>query len=840
MDCTWHLLDNGVTDPHLTLLCVHGNPSWSFLWRRLVAEAPDGVRVVAVDQLDMGYSQRTGVVRRLADRIDDLVALTDHLGIIGPVVTVAHDWGGPISLGWAQRVFASEPARLRGIVLTNTAVQQPEGSPVPTLIRSARLPGVLRRVTVDTTLFIRGAVEMSRPRLAPEVRHGFLAPYASAQRREAIADFVEDIPLDDAHPSHGALAEVASGLDALAEVPALLLWGPSDKVFSDRYLHDLEGRLPKASVHRFVGASHFVSEEADVVGAIVDWIATLTDDLSRSDPDASDGPGREPLWAALERAVEDPERSKRPAVVELSGERIRRIDFGELARRVRSTAAGLVEVGVRPGDRVALMIPPGIDLTVVLYACWRMGAVIVLVDSGLGPRNMSRALASSNPEHLIGIPKAIVVAAALRWPGRRIVAGALPPAVRRALHVDYTIDDLMTLGADRLLPVEPADDDLAAIAFTSGSTGPSKGVVYRHRQIQAQRDILADLYDITDRDRLVAAFAPFALYGPTLGITSVVPDMDVTRPGTLDAAALGAAVAAVDATLVFASPAALVNVVATDSGLTATHRRALARVRLLLSAGAPVNPDLLGRACALVPNAEAHTPYGMTEVLPVTDISLAELVSLDRGVGADRGVCVGRPGHGVTVAISRLDATGSAVGAPEHEIDVIGEILVSAPHCKDHYDRLAVTELRSSTPEGWHRTGDVGSLDSGGRLWVGGRLEHLITTATALWQPVPLELAAESLGTVRRACAVGIGPAGAQVIAIAVELDPPVRRSQLANLASSDAIRAAIKASCGVEPVMVLAVPLLPVDRRHNSKIDRAPVARWAAAIAAGDRIGRL
>ena len=127
--------------------------------------------------------------------------LTDHLGLDGPVVTVAHDWGGPISLGWAQRVFATDPRRLRGIVLTNTAVHQPEGSPAPTLIRSARLPGVLRRVTVDTTVFLRGAIEMSRPRLAPEVRHGFLAPYASAERREAIADFVEDIPLDGAHPS---------------------------------------------------------------------------------------------------------------------------------------------------------------------------------------------------------------------------------------------------------------------------------------------------------------------------------------------------------------------------------------------------------------------------------------------------------------------------------------------------------------------------------------------------------------------------------------------------------------------------------------------------------------
>ena len=134
---TWHVLDTGVTgteDPALTLVCVHGNPTWSYLWRRVLAAAPGDVRVVAVDHLDMGFSERTGTVRRLAQRIDDLARLTDALGITGPVVTVAHDWGGPISLGWAL----AHRDQLRGVVLLNTAVHQPEGSPAPAAIRLAR------------------------------------------------------------------------------------------------------------------------------------------------------------------------------------------------------------------------------------------------------------------------------------------------------------------------------------------------------------------------------------------------------------------------------------------------------------------------------------------------------------------------------------------------------------------------------------------------------------------------------------------------------------------------------------------------------------------------------
>ncbi len=132
---TWHVLDNQIADPTLTLLCVHGNPTWSYLWRDLIASAPPGVRVIAMDQLDMGYSERIGTQRRFAQRIEDLSALTDELDLRGPVVTVAHDWGGPISLGWAQR----HRDQMAGIVLMNTAVGLPANSPAPSLIRLIRI-----------------------------------------------------------------------------------------------------------------------------------------------------------------------------------------------------------------------------------------------------------------------------------------------------------------------------------------------------------------------------------------------------------------------------------------------------------------------------------------------------------------------------------------------------------------------------------------------------------------------------------------------------------------------------------------------------------------------------
>ena len=228
--------------------------------------------------------------------------------------------------------------------------------------------------------------------------------------------------------------------------------------------------------------------------------------------------------------------------------------------------------------------------------------------------------------------------------------------------------------------------------------------------------MLRSLCDIDPSDRLVAAFAPFALYGPALGIGAAVPQMDVTKPGTLTAVRLAEAASAIDATLVFASPAALRNVVATAGELTAEQSSTLARIRLVLSAGAPVSVPLLRRLQNVLPSAELHTPYGMTEALPLTDISLPELEE----AGSGNGVCVGRPLPGVQIRISPLDALGRAVGPLTDQVEITGEICVSAAQVKDRYDRLWATETASSRDPGWHRSGDVGHLDSAGRLWVEG------------------------------------------------------------------------------------------------------------------------
>ena len=822
----FHVLDSHAADSSDvagTLICVHGNPTWSYLWRELVASPPRGWRVIAVDQLGMGWSERIGEVRRLAQRVDDLGRVVDALGVDGPVVTVAHDWGGPVSLGWAL----AHRDRLVGVVLANTAVHQPAGSPAPALIRIARTPALLRAVCERTPTFVRATTAVSRPRPSAAVRDAFAAPYATADRRGAVADFVADIPLEDDHPSKPALAEIADGVGDL-DVPVLLAWGPADPVFSDLYLRDFLTRIPHADVHRYEGASHLVTEDAPAFFAdIRSWVEQLSprDDVA-PDPSPAPDPHRRWMGAALTERATDPATADEVAVAEL-GSTGRRITWRHLASVVDDLALGMLDAGILPGDRVALLVPPGADLTAAVYACWRVGAIIVVADSGLGPRGLARALRGAWPRHVIGVERGLIAARALRIGGRRFAAGPMTASRARLLGAECTLAALADRGRAQqrdhgaFLPPLPGPDDEAAVVFTSGATGPAKGVVYRHRQVEANRDALIALYSLTSADRLVAAFAPFALYGPAMGIASAVPDIDVTKPGELDATRLADAVSAVGATLVWASPASLQNVVATAGGLGTAQRHGLSSVRLLMSAGAPVPAQLLRDALTLMPGAEAHTPYGMTEVLPVADIDLAGLDA----AGPGEGICVGIPVPGAVVGISALDDSGAATGLPTDEPGVTGEILVSAPWAKDRYDRLWATQSRASRDQGRHRTGDVGHLDDAGRLWVQGRLAHVVTTADGPVTPVGVEQRVLALPGVRAAACVGVGPAGAQVVVVVVVPDlAPARRELLAG----PELTLQVRNVAGVPVAAALLRSDLPVDVRHNSKIDRAELSRWA------------
>lgn len=960
----WHYLDNlpvlveqGL-EPIGTILCVHGNPTWSYLWRTVLdagvnERAP--WRVVAVDQIDMGYSERThldleGERRSLTDRIADLGDFTKALGLDKtdkPVVTLAHDWGGLVSFGWALE----HREILSGVMLTNTAVYHDGIENIPAALRLAL--GVHEWGTHDSTAFIdvtlglaqnegrlpapgsagAGALDGALPqpvgkqpkRLYPSplneaIYRTYRAPYAHSAWREGVRNFVGDIPTGADVPSYAPMQRIAEQIRDL-DVPAFFQWGTKDPVFQRRYLFDLMERMPHAKVHRYEKASHLVIEDYDIATPMISWLAqtfgTLEDGVlvparnaeaehraararrhglvagsagESAAAEGADGTAAEgtvpaafrPMLAALTERVNDTS----VAVVDMDpkgdGTSVSvTLTWAELSQQVNAAATRLHALGVRPGDRVNLMVPPGARLTTLIYACMKLGAVIVVADTGLGLPGLTRALKGANPSFLVGIPAALSAARTLLWPGVRISVEPLGSVQEKLLGVAGSVFTAPAADGTPGAPVptptvvefpSPVPDADAAVLYTSGSTGPAKGVVYTQRQLAGMRDAIANTYGFAPGSGLVAGFAPFALLGPALGATSVTPTMDVTRPKTLTASALASAAAAIDASVVFASPAALVNVVATADELNAEQRAALAKVQTVLSAGAPIPVPLLEALSALVPNASLHTPYGMTEGLPVTDVSfemirqaIAEGTPNDAGEVLDPfardGVCVGFAVYGAAVAIAPLLQDGSVADELTHEPGVTGEILVSAPHVKDRYDTLWVTEEQSISTPGWHHTGDVGHLDASGRLWVEGRLAHVLLTSQGVLTPVAAEQSAESLPEVRRAALVAVGPAGTAAPVLVIEasantaalearqsasglkralLDrvPGARRFPIAEGVApfelSQLVRQKVAEDTGVELAAVLVVHEHPTDIRHNSKIDRPALGEWASKVLAG------
>ena len=955
----WHYLDNlpvlveqGL-EPIGTILCVHGNPTWSYLWRTVLdagvnERAP--WRVVAVDQIDMGYSERThldleGERRSLTDRIADLGDFTKALGLDEtdkPVVTLAHDWGGLVSFGWALE----HREILSGVMLTNTAVYHDGIENIPAALRLAL--GVHEWGTHDSTAFIdvtlglaqnegrlpapgsagAGTLDGALPqpvgqqpkRLYPSplneaIYRTYRAPYAHSAWREGVRNFVGDIPTGTDIPSYTPMQRIAEQIRDL-DVPAFFQWGTKDPVFQRRYLFDLMERMPQAKVHRYEKASHLVIEDYDIASPMISWLAqtfgTLEDGmlvparnaeaehraararrhgLTTGEGATAEGTeGAEgavpaafrPMLAALTERANDAST----AVVDMDpkgdGTTVSMtLTWAELNQQVNAAATRLHALGVRPGDRVNLMVPPGARLTTLIYACMKLGAVIVVADTGLGIPGLTRALKGANPSFLVGIPAALSAARTLLWPGVRISVEPLGSVQEKLLGVAGSVFTAPAADGTPGEPVptptvvefpSPVPDADAAVLYTSGSTGPAKGVVYTQRQLAGMRDAIANTYGFAPGSGLVAGFAPFALLGPALGATSVTPTMDVTRPKTLTASALASAAAAIDASVVFASPAALVNVVATADELNAEQRAALAKVQTVLSAGAPIPVPLLEALSALVPNASLHTPYGMTEGLPVTDVSfemirqaIAEGTPNAAGEVLDPfardGVCVGFAVYGAAVAIAPLLQDGSVADELTHEPGVTGEILVSAPHVKDRYDTLWVTEEQSISTPGWHHTGDVGHLDASGRLWVEGRLAHVLLTSQGVLTPVAAEQSAESLPEVRRAALVAVGPAGTAAPVLVIEasantaalearqsasglkralLDrvPGARRFPIAEGVApfelSQLVRQKVAEDTGVELAAVLVVHEHPTDIRHNSKSDRSALGEWASKVLAG------
>ncbi|HEX4590115.1 MAG TPA: AMP-binding protein, partial [Gemmataceae bacterium] len=305
-------------------------------------------------------------------------------------------------------------------------------------------------------------------------------------------------------------------------------------------------------------------------------------------------------------------------------------------------ARGLHDIGIRRGMRTVLMVPPSLEFFALTFALFKLGAVLVLIDPGMGVRHLGRCLGEAEPEAFIGVRKAQVARRVLGWAktSLRITVG-----VGSRLFCQHALDDVRKM--DLMCPIRPMEppivtaDETAAILFTSGSTGVAKGAVYTHGIFAAQVEALRQLYDIRPGEIDLATFPLFALFAPALGMTAVIPKMDFTRPARVHPLNIVRAVEDWGVTNMFGSPA-LLNAV---SRWGVEHRIKLPSLKRVISAGAPVPAAVIERMTKLLgPDAEVFTPYGATECLPVASIGSREILGETRfKTDGGAGVCVGRP-----------------------------------------------------------------------------------------------------------------------------------------------------------------------------------------------------
>ncbi|UCE62471.1 MAG: AMP-binding protein [Phycisphaerales bacterium] len=504
--------------------------------------------------------------------------------------------------------------------------------------------------------------------------------------------------------------------------------------------------------------------------------------------------------------------------------------FAELEARSNRCANGISSAGIERGMRVLVMVRPGFEFIELIFALFKMGAVPVMIDPGMGVGRMLECIRQVDPQAFIGIPLAHAM---------RVLRPGPFKTVQHVVTVGWrwfwggpTLARLRDEASPDFDAVATAADETAAILFTSGSTGPAKGVVYEHGMFDAQVRMIQKHYGIEPGEIDLPTFPLFALFAPALGMSCVIPDMDPTRPAHVDPAKIVEAIHDHQVTNTFGSPALWKRV-----GHYCVERDIkLPTLRRVLIAGAPVPWKVIEDLHQVLDSAaDVHTPYGATESLPVASIPGREITgAISELTRRGAGTCVGKPLPDVDMRFIRITdepiAEWSAdLVVPDGEV---GEIVVSGPMVtKEYYGLPDATALAKIHDGGriWHRMGDLGYRDGDGRIWFCGRKAHRVVTESGTLFSVRCEAVFNEHPEVARSALVGTGPRARQVPVIIVEPEVasfpgaqrvPSFREELLDLGRANGLTSAIET--------VLFHPSLPVDIRHNVKINREALAEWA------------
>ncbi|MGB0257750.1 MAG: fatty acid CoA ligase family protein [Coraliomargarita sp.] len=493
--------------------------------------------------------------------------------------------------------------------------------------------------------------------------------------------------------------------------------------------------------------------------------------------------------------------------------------FAQLELEASSTAHYFSTQGIERGSRVLLMVKPGLDLIRIVFALFKIGAVPIVIDPGMGLKKFLRCVRHSKPQALVGIPAAIWVGRLFRPSFRGVT---IRVAVNRAF--ERRIQQFTPQGSFPV--VDSAEDELAAILFTSGSTGPAKGVCYEHGMFAAQVAAIGKQYGIEPGEIDLPMLPVFALFNPALGMCTVVPEMNPSRPATVAPEKIVQAIQQNEITNSFGSPALWTKI----ARYCEANDETLPTIKRILMAGAPVPPALMEQMRPIIPNGEIHTPYGATEALPVSSIAATEVLT-DTAARTQQGdgTCVGGALPGVDVRI--IEPVDGAIKSFDEvsfcESGEVGEIIVRGPSVTRGYDALVEVDANSKIFDGdthWHRMGDMGWIGSKDRLWFCGRKAERVLTDEGPRYTDCCEAIFNQHPQVFRSALIDLGD-GKPGVVIEPEAgafpekqaDRDVFIKSLHELAQSNAMTALIS--------VFFFERSFPVDVRHNAKIHRLTLA---------------
>jgi len=510
------------------------------------------------------------------------------------------------------------------------------------------------------------------------------------------------------------------------------------------------------------------------------------------------------------------------------------LSFTELNQTVDFAVGELAQAGISPGEKTLLFVNPGPGLIIWAFALFRLGAVPVVIDPGMGIKSFLSCIKRTQPESMVGISRAI-------WLSR------LLPRSFRSIRHRYKVKPgyFGSCSASKNLPTTPRSqpEDLAAIVFTSGSTGPPKGVRYLHRTFAAQIDALQSVFGMESGEVDLTTLPIFGLFNPALGITSVLPEIDPRRPAQASPEKLTGALVRHQVTTAFASPV-IGQKVATacrENGIS------LPEMRRFFLAGAPVPPSLVADLGKCLANGQVLVPYGATEALPVSWTTGTEILAVQESIISGKGSLVGHPVPGASVKILPVanpplpNFPADYLGLDQGEV---GEICVSGNMVTAGYDRMpgASCDARFKIGEAeYHRMGDLGLFDRDGALRFFGRKAECVHTSHGPVETERCEPAIQQLNCVHRCALIGLGSVPAQEPCLVVQPERQPMRQR-----GETALRKEILQACeSLFPLLqikrVFFEKQIPVDARHNAKIHRLALTRkWNSRVHRKPMLGTL